>query len=608
MNTPALVRWFAALCALSLALCLCAATLPTPIRPGPTLALPPGPAQTPAFPAIRVTAVGPTVVRLDWMPLAGADTYRVYRNGYLLPGAEIHSTATTQQTFFDTSAPTNAATTYGITALQLTTIQGLPNTPNAGKSVTSETLMQTSNTVVVTAAPLLPPQGLTASIDATNPALVHLSWPAPPNWQPAFTVSRNGVNIGSPTALGLTDTLPGPGWYAYQVTSVLAQTNAATAVSAPGGRVTLHSGPLRVLAFGDSVMWGQGLSDSDKFITQVRAWLTTNLAMPVFLTNLAHSGAVIQVLPSPFLPNGAAIAATEQAEAAKGGIPNQLGEAPNSFPTVSFQALTMGPTQGDPNLVDLIVVDGCINDVGVVNVLDPRINDNDLHGRILGACGVPELTLLSSLHNTYKNAKIVVTGYFKIASNQSDLALLNGLATGVGIQASVIASAVGGPAAAAFGLPPPDPITAAIIGAIVGNVEADTYRKIAVDHSTILLTDSSALLQQNVNSINQLGSGPIAAFALVPFTDANSFAAPQNWLWPLPTPATTQDEVYAQRGVLCQHLPAGDSNYTATTCPVASMGHPNLTGAKQFAQAIEAQLQQFVPGWRKAFATTQTFP
>jgi hypothetical protein len=602
------VRRAAALAVIPVAL-LCAGAN-TPVAPlGPSLPMrAPGP-MLGAFPAIRATAVGPTAIEVDWMPLAGADLYRVYRNGIQLTGSDIKSvpTATTQLTFLDSSAPNNTSLTYSVTALHTTTINGLPNTPNAGKSTTSETLLQTSNPVAVVAPPLLPPQGLTASIDAANPALVHLSWPAAPNWQAGFIVSRNGANIGAPSSLGMTDTLPGPGWYTYQVTSALAQPNGTTAVSTPSAGARLHSGPMRVLAFGDSIMWGQGLADPDKFTTLIRAWLMSNVAMPVFMTNLAHSGAVVQIGPSPVLP-AQVVTTIEQSEALKGGIPNQFGEAPNSFPTISFQGLTMGTAQGSPDLVDLIVVDGCINDVGVATVLDPRVKDNDLHNSIQTACGVPELTMLSGLHGRYPNAKIVVTGYFKIASDQSDLSLLNGLATGVGINASVIASAVGGPAAAAFGLPPPDPISAAIIGAIVGNVAADTYRKIAVDHSTILVNDSSMLLQQNVNSINQLGAGTVAAFASVPFTDANSYAAPQSWLWLVPTPATAQDEVFAQRGTLCQHLPAGDTNYNGATCPIASMGHPNVTGAQQYALAVERQLQQWVPGWRKAFATTQSVP
>jgi hypothetical protein len=571
--------------------------------------------QPPAFPAIRATAVGPTAVRLDWMPLPGADLYRVYRNGTLLQGSDTHPTgaATAAVSFIDQTAPTNTSVSYSLTALHTTNNCGLPNTPNAGKCVALETLMQNSNSVAVVAAPLLPPAGLTVSIDPANSALVHLSWPAPPNWQAGFLITRNGVQIGTSATLGTTDTLPGPGWYSYQIASTFPGANGLSTVSLQGPTARLHSGPLRALAFGDSIMWGQGLADQDKFTTLLRSWLMSNLGVPVFMTNLAHSGAVVQITPSLALPQPL-ITTIEQGEATKGGVPNQFGEAPNSFPTIAFQGLSEGPSQGDPNGVDLIIVDGCINDIGITTILDPRVADNDLHNKVLAACGTPQLSTLSGLHSRYPNARIVVTGYFKIASVQSDLSLLNGRATGVGINASILASAVGGPAAAAFGLPPPDPITAAIIGAIAGNIAADTYRKIAVDHSTIFLNDSSALLQQDVNSINQLppgpilGAGPIAAFASPAFSDANSYAAPSSLLWLVPVPPGPVDEVYSQRGTMCQHLPAGDGNYSTGTCPVASMGHPNVKGAQQYAMGVETQLQQWVPAWRKAFATTQTAP
>ncbi len=105
-----------------------------------------------------------------------------------------------------------------------------------------------------------------------------------------------------------------------------------------------------------------------------------------------------------------------------------------------------------------------------------------------------------------------------------------------------------------------------------------------------------------------LGTGPVAAFASPAFSDANSYAAPSSFLWLVPVPPGPVDEVYAQRGALCQHLPAGDSNFSASECPVASVGHPNVTGAQHYAMAIETQLQQWLPAWRKAFATTQTAP
>ena len=35
--------------------------------------------------------------------------------------------------------------------------------------------------------------------------------------------------------------------------------------------------PFRVVVLGDSIMWGQGLPEADKFTTQVREWLARQL-------------------------------------------------------------------------------------------------------------------------------------------------------------------------------------------------------------------------------------------------------------------------------------------------------------------------------------------
>src|SRR5262249_11593678 len=56
----------------------------------------------------------------------------------------------------DNSAPANAKVVYSVKASHFTTIQGLPGTPSANKTITVPTLMQTSNLVTVT-TPALPP-------------------------------------------------------------------------------------------------------------------------------------------------------------------------------------------------------------------------------------------------------------------------------------------------------------------------------------------------------------------------------------------------------------------------------------------------------------------
>jgi hypothetical protein len=106
---------------------------------------------------IRATVEGPTTVQIDWMPLSGADEYRLYRNGAALgPVYPSAPNATQPITVYDYAAPSGSTVAYYVTASHKTTVVGLPNTPGAGASVTTETLLQTSNTVsVVTPAPTL---------------------------------------------------------------------------------------------------------------------------------------------------------------------------------------------------------------------------------------------------------------------------------------------------------------------------------------------------------------------------------------------------------------------------------------------------------------------
>src|SRR5687767_3712045 len=53
--------------------------------------------------------------------------------------------------------------------------------------------------------------------------------------------------------------------------------------------------PIYMVALGDSVMWGQGLADAQKFQTKIASWIqTTNPERrPVQRFNFAHSGATI---------------------------------------------------------------------------------------------------------------------------------------------------------------------------------------------------------------------------------------------------------------------------------------------------------------------------
>jgi hypothetical protein len=91
-------------------------------------------------------------VKVEWVSLSGADSYRVYRDGQAI-GEDLKDPGTPTISMVDSSAPANSKLTYTVKASQKKTIQGLPGTPNAGHATTVSTLMQTSNPVTVSTPP-----------------------------------------------------------------------------------------------------------------------------------------------------------------------------------------------------------------------------------------------------------------------------------------------------------------------------------------------------------------------------------------------------------------------------------------------------------------------
>ncbi len=99
-----------------------------------------------------------------------------------------------------------------------------------------------------------------------------------------------------------------------------------------------------MVVIGDSIAWGNGLNDPDKYYYLVADWLQEKLNRPVDVAVYAHSGAIIS---------------------------GETGESldPNlncGYPTLIDQANNIQ----NKDDVDLILVSGGINDVGVMNILN----------------------------------------------------------------------------------------------------------------------------------------------------------------------------------------------------------------------------------------------
>src|SRR5262249_52883224 len=123
--------------------------------------------------------------------------------------------------------------------------------------------------------------------------------------------------------------------------------------------------PFEMLVLGDSVVWGQGLNEENKFYTKVKNAIQQELPGNRKVRQLveAHSGAVI----APKKPKS---------------CPTAPGEVPIATPTLFSQvdaALTTYASFGvAAEEVDLVLLNGCINDVGFPAIVNPFTSDKTI--------------------------------------------------------------------------------------------------------------------------------------------------------------------------------------------------------------------------------------
>jgi hypothetical protein len=392
------------------------------------------------------------------------------------------------------------------------------------------------------------------------------------------------------------------GTYTYTVQSLMRAGDGAEVLGEPSRPVQLLVRPFNIIAVGDSIMWGQGLAQDHKFVTKVQQWLQSQFGpgKEVRLRNFARSGALVKLQP----PTVEAQYAVE--------LSTISAEIPRDTPSVMYQALFLAPGPGvDPSDVDLVLVDGCANDVDLARyVLDPTVSEAALGARIQEKCGSTDLVgsmvhNLGEIHGRFPNAKVLLTGYYPIISQGAVLTavavflqhMLGGSFTGVGAATGGIASM--------FGIPI-DPVTGAVAGQILATATTKKLLDAETSHSVVFQANTTSTLSTDVAIANQRFGQNRIRFVGVPFTASNAYAMPDSWLWLVPSPVAmpgvpnSKDEVYDQRTRECS---AAKADFK---CVVASMGHPNAAGAQVYANSIIASLAEFMSGWRAVHATTQT--
>jgi lysophospholipase L1-like esterase len=341
---------------------------------------------------------------------------------------------------------------------------------------------------------------------------------------------------------------------------------------------------INMLVLGDSILWGQGLKDEHKSWYLVKAWLEGSNGIRVHETVVAHAGAVI----------GTA-----------GEKPPQsltlYGEVSSAWPTLHDQVDDALRAFADPAEVDVVLVDGCINDVNHRRFLNAANTTDAIKALAEEKCGPPVESLLARIAASFPNAHIIISGYYPVVSEKtpSDL-FMRALAKRFYAASTPNSARPSG---------------------------RELLKQLALVSAVWYEASNHSLMQgvANVNAqLSAKGSRQQVLFAKIPFQAEHAFAARDSRLWGFD--ATTlrkllavltfgrvslyaNDEVRRQRSSVCKDffkkIPGETDQEKATrkdhllTCSLASIAHPNRKGAVMYAEAIKEQMQAFIrsPGW-----------
>jgi lysophospholipase L1-like esterase len=294
----------------------------------------------------------------------------------------------------------------------------------------------------------------------------------------------------------------------------------------------------RIVSIGDSIIWGQGLLPNEKLDRLVQQALLPTHPEGVTLEPFAHSGAVIG--------------------ATGAGGPPQVGEVPASRLSIIEQCDAYA---NSPDTVDLVLMNGGINDVGVATILNPFALIPRLDVRVKRACHDGMLVLLKKVIAKFSKptCKILVTGYYPILSALSDPVGVMKLCSLFGI-------------------------------AVPAFLDKDLdFINPVLNRCEEFFNDSTQQLKQAIADAND----PRITFVPSGFTDANSVFVPGTsllWGLALNDDLSPQDPVAAARHPLCDIAHPDPLDLGRELCYRASAGHPNVQGAQQFSQQILASL------------------
>lgn len=298
----------------------------------------------------------------------------------------------------------------------------------------------------------------------------------------------------------------------------------------------MATGKQQLAVYGDSVTWGQGHLDKQKFTSMIAKELDLEIHMN------AHSGARNGIGDSQNLTSCGR-------------------ESPFSYPTTVQQ---IEDDSGNPALTSVVIVDGSINDVQVTTILSPFTHTADLIQLIKVHCHDDIVALFHDYllkRYTSKSTQFIVTSYFPIFSKISDFKQIFHFLPEIGI---------------------------AFPTSLRSKANEEVFASGSVDNALLFWTESTSMLSQAVRDIGN----PRVRFADIPFKPENAMFTQDSWLFNVHFDGVVlvpEDFVIDERKKECATCYAGDP-FKIFRCGLASAGHPNVTGANMFYEVISGML------------------
>lgn len=349
-----------------------------------------------------------------------------------------------------------------------------------------------------------------------------------------------------------------------------------TAFSLPKLLFPGDSGPFDMLVVGDSLVWGQGLEEKDKFYTLTKKWLETEVFAgnrPVNLKVKANSGATIYLHEF----EAGALKMAEETE-----VKDYHPEVNIGLPTMTKQAelaLEEYEKEGKtPGEVDLVMLTGGITDITVAEVLSSDKSDEQLKEDIVKYCNEAMYVFLENSARTFPNALFAVIGYYPLLSDQASTKKVM----------NTFLELYKFPRAFKF-----------LINNIIGKQFFKGARDKAIRRSRIWTENSGRELRKAVERVNARFGRRRAVFIESPITEENSFATKEPLVWNMGKNGRSEDPFYDVRHRECKEEireleESTDIKYPIRFCELAGLGHPNPQGAKAYAEAIEAALKPLI--------------